>query len=207
MLRTYLKSSTNTFKLDKRPVEAKADMDDPAEKTVALDVKLESAVLGIGKINILEPGNDLKFGRYNDRPLKTSEVNKMITSFEKHGMQWMKKENAVAMVIERTQLEDDQDLNRAWGSPETLTTIRFKDRKPIHLASGQHRVAALNKMSEKYKAEKESLEKRRLRSEDKDELDSDEVAEHKAMGEKLEKVKGHLERIGQWGVIVYDIGE
>lgn len=98
-------------------------MDDPAEKTVMLDVKHESAVLGISKINILELPNILKFGRYNDQLLKTSEVNKIITLFEKHGTQWTKKENAVVMVIESTWLEDNQDLNSIWNSPATLTTI------------------------------------------------------------------------------------
>lgn len=207
ILRAFAKSTANTFKLDTRAVGATSDMQDPAERVSVLDKKLESAVLGIGKINILGIGNELVFGRYNDRALKTSEVNKMITSFEKHGMQWTKRENAIAIVIEATRLAEHQDLNGTWNSAETLPTIRFKDVKPIHLASGQHRVSALNKMLDKYKHDKETLSKRMERLEDKDSLEADEVVEHEGLREKLGRVNGHLERMGQWGVIVYDIGE
>ena len=182
-------------------------MEDPAERTVTLDAKLESAVLGIGKINILQISNELKFGRYNDRPVKHSEVNKMITSFEKHGIQWTKKENAIAIVIEASRLEADQDLDGSWNSPTTLTMVKFTDRRPIHLASGQHRVTALNKMFDKYKLERTNLEKRLTKLQDKDKLTDEEVVEHEGLREKIGKLDGHLNKMGQWGVIVYDMCE
>ncbi|KAG1762375.1 hypothetical protein EDD22DRAFT_847143 [Suillus occidentalis] len=100
-----------------------ADMADPAARAIALDAKLEEAKLGIGKINVIKIANKLTFGRYNDRPVKESEVNKMITSYEKHGMQWTKRENSLAIVIEPARLAPDQDLEGAWNASDTLNYI------------------------------------------------------------------------------------
>jgi hypothetical protein len=97
----YICTKSN-LKLNKPRVEASVDMADPAARTIALDAKLEAAKLGIGKINILQFVNRLEFGRYNNRPLKESEVNKMIMLYEKHRMQWTKSENSLAIVIKPT---------------------------------------------------------------------------------------------------------
>lgn len=114
-LRTNMKSKAtgSGSASDKRTGDASAEMGNPAARTIALDAKVEAAKLGIGKINVLNLENPLVFGRYNDRPLKTSEVNKMITSYEKHGMQWTKSENAIAIVIEPARLAPGQDLEGA----------------------------------------------------------------------------------------------
>ncbi|KAG2337832.1 hypothetical protein BDR05DRAFT_952347 [Suillus weaverae] len=205
IIRTCKKSNANAFKVDKRPVQGTIDMDGPAARTVALDDKLEKAIIGIGKINVLEIENDVQFGRYNDRPLKISEVNKMITSFDKHGMQWTKSENAIAIVIEPARLAAGQMLEGRWNSPDTLTSIKLSDKEPIQLASGQHRVAALRKAMDKYLKEEESLNKHLLRLQDKEALTEEEVVEHEELRKRLAKVKGHIDEMGQWGVILYDI--
>ncbi|KAG1772197.1 hypothetical protein EV702DRAFT_1201585 [Suillus placidus] len=199
------KSNANTFKVDKRPVQGMIDMDDPAARTVVLDGKLEKAIIGIGKINILDIENEIQFGRYNNRPLKISEVNKMITLFDKHGMQWMKSENAIAIVIEPARLAPGQMLEGRWNSPDMLTSIKLLDKKPIQLASGQHHVVALRKMINKYLKEEESLDKCLWRLQDKEALTDEEVVEHEKLRKRLEKVKGHIDEMGQWGVILYDI--
>jgi hypothetical protein len=212
MLRTDMKSKAkgSGSASDKRTGDASAEMANPAARTIALDAKVEAGKLGIGKINVLQMENALVFGRYNDRPLKESEVNKMITSFEKHGMQWTKSENALAIVIEPARLAPEQDLEGAWNSPDTLNSVAFADTKPIHLASGQHRVAALKKMLKKYTKEEGNLDKRLLKLQDKDPLgglSEEDALEQEELQKRLEFVKGQIEEMGQWGVIVYDIGK
>jgi hypothetical protein len=68
-------------------VQATSVNDDLARRNHQLDTDLAKAKIGIGKINILDIENKLQFGTYNDRAQNSSEVNKMITSFEKHGRQ------------------------------------------------------------------------------------------------------------------------
>ncbi|KAG2337835.1 hypothetical protein BDR05DRAFT_952349 [Suillus weaverae] len=74
------------------------------------------------------------------------------------------------------------------------------------MASGQHRVAALRKMHKSYLDDEITLSKRlnQLRN-----LKATEelLQEHAAVQNELAKVKGLISHNGEWGVILYDIGE
>lgn len=196
--------------MDRREVQATLGIDEPAVKMLELDEAVEAAKIGFGKVNILTLGNRLEFGIYNDRPVKTSEVNKMITSFEKHGIQWFKAENALAIVLKRSRISADQLENGVlegdWNAQE-LTTVEFVDEQPLQLASGQHRVTALWKHSNNYEEEEAALCKRIERLNDKDQLTTDETQEHKELRVRLGEVRGHLKELGQWSVKLYDIGK
>lgn len=196
--------------MDKRAVQATLGIDEAAVKMLELDEAVEAAKIGFGKVNLLDMKNPLAFGIYNDRPLKMSEVNKMITSFEKHGIQWFKPENALAIVIKRSRISAEQiekgELGGDWNAQE-LTTVEFLDNEPLQLASGQHRVTALKKHCNNYEEEEAALDKRLLRLNDKDKLTMEEVREHEELRTRLGEVRGHLKELGQWSVKLYDIGK
>ncbi|KAG2335551.1 hypothetical protein BDR05DRAFT_1006689 [Suillus weaverae] len=194
----------NTFKLDLRPVQAKIYGDEQAAKIQQLDAGLEKAKIGIGKINLLEIENKPIFGTYNDRPQKSTEVNKMLTSFEKNGIQSCKEVNTLAVVIEASRIEPNQKLDGSWSNAETLVNVKFTDKHPIILASGQHRYAALKKMEETYREDEKVIEKRLARLQALATKSDEDVDEHIELRKVLSEIKGQLCGMGVWGVTLYD---
>ena len=81
--------------MDTRAVDAVAPSIDPAKDALLLDKATEETRIGIGYVNVLTMNNKMLFGKYNERPLKDTETNKMLTSFSKHGIQWNKEETAL----------------------------------------------------------------------------------------------------------------
>ncbi|KAG2348659.1 hypothetical protein BDR05DRAFT_996032 [Suillus weaverae] len=155
-------SDLNALQFNMHPVKpvVPTDADDPAARIRQLDAAIETAKIGIGKINLLKIVNALTFGVYNDRAEKTSEVNKMVTSFETHGIQAFTEINALPMMIQRSRLSPDQMFDGDWNKRDSLTEVGFNDTEAIVMASGQHRVAALRKMHKSYLDDEITLSKR-----------------------------------------------
>ncbi|KAG2138022.1 hypothetical protein DEU56DRAFT_912648 [Suillus clintonianus] len=195
---------SNSVKLDTRPVQPAELTDDHALKIEQLNAALLPAKIGIGKINNLKLENKLIFGVYNDRPENTSEINKMVTSFEFNGIQAFSEPNALPIIIDRLRLSSDQMFDGEWDQRNTLMQVEFSDTEPIVLASGQHRVAALRKLQISYLDEDSSLSKRLKELENLKEPTKDDAEEHSAVRKKLATVKGHINIVGEWGVILYD---
>jgi hypothetical protein len=193
--------------MDLRPVQAKIGGDETAAKIQQLDAGLEKAKIGIGKLNILGIENKLVFGAYNDRPEKSTEVNKMLTSFEKNGIQSFKEINTLAIVIERSRIRPNQQLNGTWSEPEKLVEIQLTDTHPIILASGQHRYAALKKMHDMLMEDERAIQKQMKRLEDLTSKSDEDVDEHHQLRETLAELTGKLLGMGLWGVTLYDKGK
>lgn len=104
-------------------------------------------------------------------------------------------------------LESEQELDSTWNVSDKLKSIRFLDKISIQLVLGQHCIAALKKMIIKYTKEGMNNDKWLLRLKDKDLLNADKVIEHKELRKQQVIIKGHIDEMGQWGVIIYDIGE
>jgi hypothetical protein len=202
----HIKETTSVM-LDTRPVKAMQPENDMAAENRRLEAALEKAQLGIGKINLLHIGNPLKFGTYNDRPLKPSEVNKMLTSFEKFGIQSFDPRNALAIVIEPTRLSPNQTLTGTWTDPDTIKRVKFEDGAPLIMASGQHRVAALQKGAKKSLESEKSFSGRIAALEKVTKPTMEQGEEHDLLKKQLALLKGRLETEGEWGVILYDKGE
>ncbi|KAG2353680.1 hypothetical protein BDR07DRAFT_1382927 [Suillus spraguei] len=201
----HIKETTSVM-LDTRPVKAMQPENDMAAENRRLEAALEKAQLGIGKINLLHIGNPLKFGTYNDRPLKPSEVNKMLTSFEKFGIQSFDPRNALAIVIEPTRLSPNQTLTGTWTDPDTIKRVKFEDGAPLIMASGQHRVAALQKGAKKSLESEKSFSGRIAALEKVTKPTMEQGEEHDLLKKQLALLKGRLETEGEWGVILYDKG-
>lgn len=200
-------STGNPVKLNTLPVQATSTTDDVALEHERRDAAVAAAKIGMGKINVLTIANMLKFGTYNDRLKNNSHVNKMIASFEKNGIQWGTQANALPIVIERARISPGQTLEGSWTDSTTLKEVKFTDQEPLIFASGQHRVAALQKYTKRYSDEAEELQARLKHLEGEDSVTKEEAEEHADVRKRLGDVKGHLTRIGMWGVVLYDKGE
>ncbi|KAG1717388.1 hypothetical protein EDB19DRAFT_1918386 [Suillus lakei] len=192
--------------MDTRPVMPTTTVpsDKLARQTQQMDKAIRTAQIGAGKLNILKIANKLKFGTYNERPQKSTEVNKMITSFEMNGRQWFKEENALAIVIKSNRIRNLEDLQGEWDDADDLNEVKFVDEDVLLMASGQHRVAALRKMGEGYIGEKTALEKRSTRLAQSANPSEDDVEEHDAIRARLAVVLGELETLGTWSVKLYN---
>ena len=179
---------------------------DPAKNTLALDQATEATRIGIGYVNLLSLKNRLLFGKYNERPLKDTETNKMLTSFSKHGIQWNKEETALCVIIKRSRLVQEE-YQGDWMSPESLSEVRFKDNDVLVLASGQHRVAALKKLYKNTTDELDVLLKRHGTLKGYKAPTKEHVEECDALRGEIGEMKGKVDLIGKWGVILYDEGE
>jgi hypothetical protein len=84
----------------------------------------------------------------------------MITSFENNRHQWFKEINALAIVIQPTHLCPRQELTGNWDYIQLLQKINFNESNPLIMASGQHHIAALKKMSKRFVQEQDSLSAR-----------------------------------------------
>jgi hypothetical protein len=192
--------------MDSREVEAKAPAIDPAKEAKRLDAAVQEARIGIGYINVLTISNELLFGRYNERPEKDSETNKMVTSFDLHGIQSLKEVNALCVIVKRSRLASGQTYEGQWMKEESLQEIQFNDRDGIVLASGQHRVAALKKMNKNTLDELSALVKRNTKLTELEDPTEEHVEEQHDIREQIAEAKGKLKMLGKWGVILYDEG-
>ncbi|KAG2338173.1 hypothetical protein BDR05DRAFT_952082 [Suillus weaverae] len=87
---------SNAFKLDKHPVQPKAPTNDIARKTHQLDVAVDKAQIGFGKINILQIANPLKFRiDWNDpeslKEVKFEDQDTLILASGQHRVAALKK--------------------------------------------------------------------------------------------------------------------
>ncbi|KAG0699991.1 hypothetical protein DFH29DRAFT_876941 [Suillus ampliporus] len=194
------------FSLDTRPIQAKMPENDPAAEAQRLNQEVETARIGNGYINILDLENPLIFGTYNDRPEKMSEINKMMTSFECHGIQSMDEKNALVIIIERSRLSGNQSLDVPWTDINALPHVRFLDTAGLTLASGQHRVAALRKLMQTHTDELVVQLKCLERLQNIDNPSPAQQEEHRDLREHIAELKGATQIKGKWGVKLYDAG-
>ncbi|KAG2361215.1 hypothetical protein BDR07DRAFT_1486205 [Suillus spraguei] len=183
---------------------AQTPTDELATKALELDKAVQGAMIGIGKINVLQMDNEFTLGKYNNRPQNQMEVNKMVTSFKAHGRQWFKDSNALAIVIQPERLVAGQNLISNWSGPDSLNEVKFKDMHPIILATGQHRIAALRKMAIALVNEEESPESRITCIEEFNNPTEEQVEEHEEIKKCLSVVKGELDAMGFWGIMIYN---
>ncbi|KAG2344209.1 hypothetical protein BDR05DRAFT_947607 [Suillus weaverae] len=184
-------------RLDVRAVTAKVPKDDLAMQIQQLDAALKAAKIVISKINILQLENVLQFGTYNSCPKKTSEVNKMITSFEKHGIQAFKDMNTLLVMIERMLISPNENLEGSWNQSDKLTHVKFEDMEPIILALGQHQVAELKKMMNTLLEDNIVMSKWIKHLEGMNVISDEGVEEYVELHKHLTEVKGKLSMLGQ----------
>jgi hypothetical protein len=192
--------------MDKRPVEANAPTNDPAQAAQKMDMQLAKCRLGVAYIDVIKIQNPLLFGKYNDRPQVEKEVNKLIACFKKEGILAMREDTAIPIMLSSTRLQSGLRLSLNFNEEE-VPQLQLKDAHDIVVASGQHRVAALKKYSKNVMDEVASIEKRRRKINEMKNPTEEHVAEYNRLRNELGELQGALILMGRWGVIVYDEGK
>jgi hypothetical protein len=191
-----------------------------ALRSEKLDKEARKGFIGYALIDFVSTEYGLKYGTWNARPLKSSEVQKLHKSMELHGYRFRDHNNFLSLVMDRDDIliELPTDAYPEEGLPHLQ--VRPTGGKPlvIKAASGQHRHHAVLMKRKKIDKKIERIGKGKKKvdeDEDEDEeieLDKDEEdllnikgdAQKEEMKKKLLKKKDNYR---YWGAGFYDISK
>ncbi|KAG2130917.1 hypothetical protein DEU56DRAFT_914675 [Suillus clintonianus] len=190
--------------MNNRPIEAIVPTTDIAKETQKLDSQVAKCKVGVAWVDLLAIAGRLKFGVYNDRPQNESETNKLVGSFETSGIVSMKDVAAIPLIMKTSRLKDAKSLVKNFDDPEEVLELEMRDLKAIVVASGQHRLAALQRYNQSLLDEYSALETKREKINALKHLTTDHIATYNDCHTAMCRVKGLLYGIGKWGVTIYD---
>ncbi|KAG1719939.1 hypothetical protein EDB19DRAFT_1918388 [Suillus lakei] len=197
-------SSASPLHLDTRPIQAVKAENDVGQETQKLDTQLAKCRAGIAWIDLLKMAKRLKFGVYNDRAENETERNKLIASFQKAGIVSMRETSAIPIIVDMKRLRSGLTLSSDFTEPEKIRELDLVDRDEIVVASGQHRLSALQKYNQSLEDEYAALEKKREKIASLKNVTTEHVTQWNEIREEMGVILGKLDNIGKWGVIVYN---
>ncbi|KAG1758542.1 hypothetical protein EDD22DRAFT_956780 [Suillus occidentalis] len=190
--------------MNNRPIEAVAPKTDVAKETQKLDTQVAKCKLGVAWVDLTKIAKRLKFGVYNDRPENDAETNKLVGCFQVNGIVSMKDVAAIPLILNSSRVTNIDLLKKNFDEPEEVVELELEDVDPIVVASGQHRLAALKKYKQSLLDEYSSFEKKREKINALKQVTQDHISTYNECHEEMGRIKGLLEDVGKWGVILYD---
>ncbi|KAG0694776.1 hypothetical protein DFH29DRAFT_1072779 [Suillus ampliporus] len=194
----------SSLHLDTRPVQAEAPKHDIGKETQRLDTEVAKCKAGVAWIDLLEMGDRLKFGVYNDRPENDTETNKLVGSFKSSGIVPMKDTSAIPLILDIKRVKNVKTLGNDFTVPDDVPELQLKDSAKIVVASGQHRLSALRRYYQSLEDEYQALEKKRTKITNLKHPSEEHVQSFNEMRDEMCSIKGVMEGVGKWGVVVYD---
>jgi hypothetical protein len=195
--------------LNKGPIEAIAPKNDPAKETQRLDTLVAKCKVGVAWVELLPMKTRLKFGVYNDRPQNEAEVNKLVASFHESGIVSMKDITAIPIIMKTSRIKNIDDLASNFDDPDEVPELELDldDLDEIVVASGQHRVAALERYNRTLKEQYQTQVKKRSKVEALKNVNQEHVATYNEAHQAMCELKGAMDDVGKWGVVIYDEGK
>ncbi|KAG1719365.1 hypothetical protein EDD22DRAFT_854997, partial [Suillus occidentalis] len=190
--------------MNNRPIEAVPPKMDVAKETQKLDAMVAKCKIGVAWVDLLNVAKRLKFGVYNDRPENEAETNKLVGCFQSNGIVSMKDVAAIPLIMKRSRITNLDSLKPNFDEPEEIVELEIEDGEGIVVASGQHRLAALKKYKHVLLDEYSSFEKKRQKIRALKNVNQEHVTAFNECHEEMGRVKGLLDEIGKWAVIIYD---
>lgn len=178
-----------------------------------LQRSLKASLLGYSVLDLVEHAQNLVFGTWNPRHLKTPHVRRLLSSFEEDGLDRFDERSVIPLVLKKSLVDSSsltQDLSDVSKLPGLKFTNQSKDSFPIRCAGGRHRFKALSLYLDDVENKKRAVEtKRQAISERSEEVLTDEDVQYfnKDSVQELQHYGGILKYGGQWLVAVYDESE
>lgn len=150
----------------------------------------------------------LKFGVYNDRPQNEAEVNKLVACFQESGIVSMKDVTAIPLIMKTSRIDNKDSLVKNFDDPDVVPELELdiEDIDTIIVASGQHRLAALEKYNYSLKEQYQKHVSKRKKVEVLKNINQEHVATFNEAHQAMCELKGAMEDVGKWGVVIYDEG-
>ncbi|KAG1725397.1 hypothetical protein EDD22DRAFT_853683 [Suillus occidentalis] len=168
--------------MNNRPIEAVPLKMDVAKETQKLDTMVVKCKIRVAWVDLLNIAKRLKFS--NDRPENEAETNKLVGCFQLNRIVSMKDVAAIPLIMKWSHITNLDSLKPNFDEPEEIVELEIEDREGIVVASGQHRLAALKKY--------------------KHNVNQEHITTFNEYHEEMGRVKGLLDEIGKWAVIIYD---
>ncbi|KAG2742670.1 hypothetical protein P692DRAFT_20748802, partial [Suillus brevipes Sb2] len=187
-----------------------APKNDPAKETQRLDTLVAKCKVGVAWVELLPMKTRLKFGVYNDRPQNEAEVNKLVASFHESGIVSMKDITAIPIIMKTSHIKNIDDLASNFDDPDEVPELELDLDdldEIIVVASGQHRHAALERYNRTQKEQYQTQVKKRSKVEALKNLNQEHVASYNEAHQAMCELKGVMDDIRKWGVVIYDEGK
>ncbi|KAG1761152.1 hypothetical protein EDD22DRAFT_954302 [Suillus occidentalis] len=170
--------------MNNHPIEAVPPKMDVAKETQKLDAMVAKCKIGVAWVDLL---NVAKLG-----------------CFQSNGIVSMKDVAAIPLIMKRSRITNLDSLKPNFDEPEEIVELEIEDGEGIVVASGQHRLAALKKYKHVLLDEYSSFEKKRQKIRALKNVNQEHVTAFNECHEEMGRVKGLLDEIGKWAVIIYD---
>jgi hypothetical protein len=188
-------------------------------ETARLDAKKKAALLGYALVELYgeaeaKVGYQLKFGKYNDRPLSEVEVRHHRNSLLENGFLQFQTETAIPIGVKASEIDTTALTKESGPQPGPLQFLQNQEGRKVIAFGGQHRLAAVLELKTYYEGKIEQLRRNvddnitRMNKNDKNnELAVRYQNRANGIGEVLETVIERRNNQRWWKVIVYDLGE
>ena len=204
-LKKTSKGKPTTQKRPKVPKE-KAKESEREKKVIA-------AQFSINVIDLFNPPLEIHFGKWNSRPVSTTEWMKLKAAMTLQDIKPFTPENMMPLVISPRHVDTscvENNLNGYKAKTLMLSEEGKREMKKLLMAGGRHRMAAIQSIKEDKDNELAMM------TAELDKLKGKNVTQPKAVAKKLANVeekekkiaalKEEISKLGIWGVILYDQG-
>lgn len=195
--------------------EQDVDMEDGTPMGVnAIAISAQRAIFSLNRINLRSPPVDLKFGQWNDRPLKMNRAKELLATMRSQELRPFLLQNMLPIIIPRSDVDStclSLDFQHTSTSPMIKLTASGLSKGRIQLAGGRHRYhavkLAVDETTTVIEKVREQIEKERAKNPKTDlarQKRDDVVVEMERMVKEKEQF---MDAISTWGVILYDQGK
>jgi hypothetical protein len=173
---------------------------------IAVHREIADATIGFSKLVIdQERIEAFSFGKYNDRKLEQSEVDKLKGSMVENGVLWFDHKNFLPLLVPTADYIDPssytKDITLGPNLPELKLSAKGREEyRKFIWASGQHRVQALVDYRKDLQANIDSLQTQQEAAE----LTSSDLP---SIILQISRLEEELQSTRYWGVAIYDESE
>ena len=187
-------------------------LEETIEQVNLKNAKAKQAFLGYARFDVIKNKARLIFGKYNPRPLVTTQVQGLVHSFHVDGVDRFNPQFSIPLIVDKSILQPG-----CWAPDmecvDSLPDLEISEDAPtdweIVAAGGQHRVAALEdwldrkrKQWKELKNEREKHLRQELENVDTGLL----VYLNTTLKRDVEELEGVLHNEGRWMVSLFDKG-
>lgn len=216
-----VKTAENDVEMDPIPDELTETALEQAEEDVSTrqnpldlqDGRAQAARFSINVIDIFNPPKPIVFGRWNPRPLRDSEANKLKNQLLIDEIRPFRFENMFNLIIDKRFIEADTISQTIDGGNQNAPMLKLSVEgiaalQQLDFAGGRHRVRAMEMIkaerSDKLKKFQDQLRKFKDKAEDTGEdRDAEKISQLELT---IKEESTYLAKFGKWGVMLYDSG-
>ena len=177
-------------------------------------IAAQQAIFLLNRINLCTPPLEVKFGEWNDQPLRMKWEKDLLATMKSQELRPFLLHNMLPLIISRSDVESScvsLDFQQVSTSLMLKLTATGLAKKVLRLAGGQHRFhavkLAVDEMKNLIQKTCEQIEKERERTLKMDQAWAKRDKAIIEMSALIKEKEAFMDSISMWGVILYDEGK